>query len=379
MAINKTVNKSTKSHGAMRNCIEYVLKESKTKQELVFVTGPFIAEKITCDTVYNAFLDEKKLWNKDVGRMYAHNIISWHKKENISLEQAFEFGKSFAEKWFKGFQTLISIHRDREHVHVHLVTNTVCYEDGHKLHNTRKDLELMKELTNQMCQEQGLTVAQKGKDFFGEKLAEGHVTAWSKDKYHLMLNRADESYVARCGAAVYKAIKESCSKDEFVTHLKKHGWHVIWKESRKNITFVNDEGKRVRDTNLSKTFNFHITKGELINEFNRNNEYREELERERRNIESDTAIGAGLSEEDWYLAEEESDADRTNPEEGYDDSTVGRDDSISAENDREKRAENRGKSEDNTAERSEDCRTGERGTIEPVEEHKNHRSRGRSR
>jgi len=48
MAINKTVNKSTKSHGAMRNCIEYVLKESKTKQELVFVTGPFIAEQINC-------------------------------------------------------------------------------------------------------------------------------------------------------------------------------------------------------------------------------------------------------------------------------------------------------------------------------------------
>ena len=35
MAINKTINKRTNSHGAMRNCIEYVLREGKTEQHLV--------------------------------------------------------------------------------------------------------------------------------------------------------------------------------------------------------------------------------------------------------------------------------------------------------------------------------------------------------
>ena len=61
-------------------------------------------------------------------------------------------------------------------MHVHLVTNTVSFEDGHKLHNSKKDLELMKEFTNQMCEERGLTVAQKGKDFYGQLLEEGHVS-----------------------------------------------------------------------------------------------------------------------------------------------------------------------------------------------------------
>ena len=94
------------------------------------------------------FLEEKKMWNKDSGRMYAHNIISWHKDEQITLEQAFEFGKEFAEKWFSGFQTLVAVHKDKEHIHCHLVTNSVSYEDGRKLHNTRNDLERMKQLTN---------------------------------------------------------------------------------------------------------------------------------------------------------------------------------------------------------------------------------------
>lgn len=69
----------------------------------MFVSGPFEPDQIRYDTVYKAFLDEKKLWNKDSGRMYNHNVISWHKDENITLQEAFEFGKAFAEEWFKGF------------------------------------------------------------------------------------------------------------------------------------------------------------------------------------------------------------------------------------------------------------------------------------
>ena len=114
----------------MRNCIEYVLREDKTNRGLVYVTGPFSADEVTYDSVYQSFLEEKKLWGKDSGRMYAHNIISWHKEENLTLQQAFAFGKEFVEKWFDGFQTLIGVHKDRDHVHLHLVTNTVSYEDG---------------------------------------------------------------------------------------------------------------------------------------------------------------------------------------------------------------------------------------------------------
>ena len=48
-------------------------------------------KEINYDLVYQTFLEEKKLWNKDSGRMYAHNIIYWHKDEQITPEQAFEF------------------------------------------------------------------------------------------------------------------------------------------------------------------------------------------------------------------------------------------------------------------------------------------------
>ena len=270
MAVNKTINKRTNTHGAMRNCIEYVLRQDKTSELLTYITGPYCHNEINYDLVYRTFLEEKKMWNKDTGRMYAHNIISWHKDEQITPEQAFEFGKEFAENWFSGFQTLVAVHKDKDHIHCHLVTNSVSYEDGRKLHNTRKDLERMKQLTNQMCRERGLTVAEKGKHFDGCQIEKGEVIAWSKDKYNLFRQQVKDSFVADCAMAVLKALENCISKEKFIEKMKQFGWNVNWTEKRKHITFQNQDGKKVRDSNLSKTFHLDISKEGLENEFNGN-------------------------------------------------------------------------------------------------------------
>ena len=280
MAINKTINKRTNSHGAMRNCIEYVLRPDKTSELLTYVTGPYRHDEINYDLVYRTFLEEKKMWDKDTGRMYAHNIISWHKDEQITPDQALEFGKQFAETWFSGFQTLVAVHKDKDHIHCHLVTNSVSYEDGRKLHNTKKDLERMKQFTNQMCRERGLTVAEKGKHFDGSQIEKGEVIAWSKDKYNLFRQQVKDSFVADCAMAVLKALENCISKEKFIEKMKQFGWNVNWTEKRKHITFQNQDGKKVRDSNLSKTFHLDISKEGLENEFNGNYErIRAEAER----------------------------------------------------------------------------------------------------
>ncbi|MVQ45271.1 relaxase/mobilization nuclease domain-containing protein [Roseburia intestinalis] len=264
----------------MRNCIEYVLRQDKTSELLTYVTGPYCRDEIKYDLVYRTFLEEKKMWDKDSGRMYAHNIISWHKDEQITPEQALEFGKEFAENWFSGFQTLVAVHKDKDHIHCHLVTNSVSYEDGRKLHNTKKDLERMKQLTNQMCRERGLTVAEKGKHFDESQIEKGEVIAWSKDKYNLFRQQVKDSFVADCAMAVLKALENCISKEKFIEKMKQFGWNVNWTEKRKHITFQNQDGKKVRDSNLSKTFHLDISKEDLENEFDRNYErVRAEAER----------------------------------------------------------------------------------------------------
>ncbi len=286
MAITKCINPVPKTHGGMRNCIEYVLGEAKIQDNLIDMTGPS-PETLNWDSVYQSFLEVKDLWHKDRGRMCLHSVISFHKDEKITAEQVFEFAKTFVEQWFRDFQTLFAVHLDRDHLHIHMVTNTVSFVDGHKLHSSKRDLEKMKELTNEMCRERELTIAVKGHHFDGTEIEPGTVRGWSKNKYRLLQNESKRSFVADCGLAVMKAMENCYSREEFIDRMMESGWRTTWTENRKHITFENVNGEKVRDRNLNRTFNMNIGKEDLIHEFTRQSEERRRLEAERREREAE--------------------------------------------------------------------------------------------
>ena len=54
--------------------------------------------------------------------------------------------------------------------------------------------------------------------------------------------------------------------------MKEKGWEVKWKDERKNITFIDAEGNKVSDANLSKTFNVDVSKESLEKQFSINAE-----------------------------------------------------------------------------------------------------------
>ena len=117
MAINKVVNHGSKSHSGMKNVIGYVLRDDKVREGYVRITGPYPDEEITAAGVYKSFLDEKRLWDKDSGRMYAHNVISFHRDEKITPAECLEIGEQFADRFFPRHQSLIGVHQDRDHIH----------------------------------------------------------------------------------------------------------------------------------------------------------------------------------------------------------------------------------------------------------------------
>ena len=276
MAINKVVNSTSKSHGAMSNVISYVLRSDKVTEGFVLITGPYKPDTITKDGVYRSFLDEKKQWGNDSGRMYSHNIISFHKNERITPAQCLEIGKEFSGKFFNDFQNLIGIHQDKDHLHCHIVTNTVSYIDGHKLHQTKHDLEKQKAYTNELCRGRGFTVAEKGKHFDGSQIEEGHITSWKKDKYNLLANDSKKSYAAECAISIMKAVPESATREEFILKMSEMGWAVKWSETRKHIIYQDKDGHKIRDSNIEKTFSLNASKEALNREFERQAEQRRE-------------------------------------------------------------------------------------------------------
>ena len=253
----------------MRNVISYVLRCDKVREGFVDITGPYNHDSINWDKVYQVFLHEKRLWNKDSGRMYAHNIISFHRDESVTPEECMRIGKAFADQFFPEHQTLISIHQDKNHLHIHLVTNSVSFVNGRKLHQTKHDLDRQKEYTNALCRELGLSVTEKGKHFDGTSMAKGEICSWNKDKYNLLRNETKKSFVADCAIAILECVSQSASRDEFIRAMTERGWSVKWQDSRKHIVFENKAGQKIRDGNISKTFNLNIGKESLIHEFER--------------------------------------------------------------------------------------------------------------
>ena len=337
MAINKAVSKPPKSHGGLRNTIEYVLKDEKAKEGYLDVTGPFSEQDITCDAVYRTWLEEKKIWDKDSGRMCAHNVISFHKDEAVTPAEVLEIGKIFAERFFPDHQSVIAVHQDRDHLHCHIVTNTVSFMDGRKLHQASKDLEQQKVFTNNLCRERGLHVAEKGRHFDGSLIEAGEIISWNKNTYKLLTNDSKKSFLADCGIALMEVIPKSASKEEFISGMGEKGWTVKWEDKRKHIVFENANGDKVRDSKIEKTFaGLHVNKEELTIEFERQNELRlrntevsehrditEESESEyfeRYYAEVESAI-AGIS--GGGSGGNDTEAERSNAAEGRSDSTPG--------------------------------------------------------
>lgn len=213
--------------------------------------------------------------------MCSHYVLSFHKDEKITPEEVLAFGQEFAEKEFSGHQVLMAVHQDRNHLHLHMVANTVSYDDGYKLHTTAKDLTAMKEVVNQMCRDRGLTVTEKGKHFDGSRMEEGEGTAWNKKKYQTMIRKMKGAYLVECYQAVLKAKKASISRDTFIASMEQSSWDVHWSDSRKHITFENKDHQKVRDSNLSKTFTDTINKEVLEHEFQQR-----QLEQQREQLES---------------------------------------------------------------------------------------------
>ena len=267
MAINKVINKQKTTHKSLIDELYYVMHDEKIDERYVIVTGPFPFNEITSDNVYEAFIKEKELWNKDEGRMYEHNIISFHKDEKITPEQVLEIGERFVEKFFQYHQSLIVVHLNKKHLHVHIITNSVSFIDGLKIHLNKKDLEIQKNYTNKLCKELGFSVTEKGKHFDGTIIEKEQTTTWERNKYELLKNNHSQSYLVECIEAIKDSIKHCSNKDDFISKMKNKGWMVNWSNDKEYIIFENKNGNKVSSSNLSNTFHLNIDKESLIKEF----------------------------------------------------------------------------------------------------------------
>ncbi len=288
MAIIKAVN----SKASIGRGINYITQEEKTEEKLI--------SGINCnpETAIDEMKATKEINSKTTGRQYYHFIQSFNPIDRVDPQTAHKLGKEWLERndKFKGYEIVLATHVDKEHTHNHFIINSVSFETGMKLHTNKKEYQKMKEISNQISRENGLTIPEKSQE-------KGKITSFNQNKYQAMKRHFEgnyKSYVIDTAIAVSQVKETATSKYDFIEKMEQQGYTTNWKDTSKNITFINQEtGKRVRLSNLEKTFNDNsFTKGGLINEFERNKaERRTSQERRTADLSSGSGYGNIKSDE----------------------------------------------------------------------------------
>ncbi|MBP3488819.1 MAG: relaxase/mobilization nuclease domain-containing protein [Roseburia sp.] len=145
----------------LRHAIKYILKPEKT------LGGLYTASlNCRCETALKEMIETKRQYGKEPDpqsqgyehdRLGYHIVISWSPKEAVSPETAMEITRQFCEKYLPDYEAVYSAHLDTEHMHTHIVFNSVNYKTGRKYHFPADEWERnIQPLMDQLCKEQGL-------------------------------------------------------------------------------------------------------------------------------------------------------------------------------------------------------------------------------
>lgn len=159
MAITKILNimesegRNPASH--LKNALEYIQNPDKT-EECVLVGG------INClpDTAFEQMEETKNIFHKTGKRQGYHVIISFSPEEKVTAEQAMYVLEHFAKDVLGGdYEAVYAVHTDREHMHGHLIWNSVSMTTGKKYNSPKNNWKNhLQPITNKYCDELGLSV-----------------------------------------------------------------------------------------------------------------------------------------------------------------------------------------------------------------------------
>ena len=159
MAITKILNikesegRNPASH--LKNALEYIQNPDKT-EECVLVGG------INClpDTAFEQMEETKNIFHKTGKRQGYPVIISFSPEEKVTAEQAMYVLEHFAKDVLgDDYEVVYAVHTDREHMHGHLIWNSVSMTTGKKYNSPKSNWKNhLQPITNKYCDELGLSI-----------------------------------------------------------------------------------------------------------------------------------------------------------------------------------------------------------------------------
>lgn len=203
--------------------IEYAENANKTKDK-------YYVSAINCmkTTALKEMLLTKKQFDKLSGRVAYHGYQSF-KPDELTPDVCHEIGVKYAqEMWGDRYQVIVTTHLDKDHLHNHFAINSVSFLDGKKYDLTNKEMERMREVSDKLCKEYGLSVIDNPKKSPNRML-------------YLAEKNGEQTLYNVYRNDVREAILNSVNIKAFERFLHYRGYEMDFKNGKYKIKFPNEE------------------------------------------------------------------------------------------------------------------------------------------
>ena len=207
---------------ALTDVIEYAADSEKTDRRF-FVSA--INCNVTC--ARDQFMIVKKKYDKEGGIVAFHAYQSFAAGE-VTPEQCHDIGVAMAkELWGDRFQVVVTTHLNTDCFHNHFVLNSVSYKDGKRYRGSLTTYKEMREVSDRLCRENGLSVVENPYEKETEPIYTAQQSkAGAPTRYNL------------AKAAIDEAIMMSSDMYDFEYNLKQMGYVTQFDEKRKYWTVI---------------------------------------------------------------------------------------------------------------------------------------------
>jgi len=252
LAAVKEIEKAIKAHQYVSDSIAYILSpENRNGDEKCFSSTCLNCANESIEGLVQQFYVVRRAFRKDDNILAHHYVQSFSPNEKITPELAHRIGVELAESVAPGFQVIVATHIDKDHIHNHLIINSVSMETGLKWKGDLHTRKNMRAESDRICKSYGLTTIEKqsglrGIDQATQKLGEKG-KSWKVDLCHAL----DEAKIL-CH-----------SKEHFISFMKNKGFEIT-SYTGIDITFHKiGEKKKIRANTLAKQFGDFYTKANL--------------------------------------------------------------------------------------------------------------------
>ena len=153
-------------HSRLDRCLDYVQNDGKTDlgNAVDYICNPVkagfqTAINCTLDKVFLQMQETKRRWDK-YGGILGYHIVHSYAQGEVTPEQAHEAGVEFARRLLGDkYEAVVCTHTDRDHLHCHIVFNSVSFMDGRKYRSDFKSyFHDLRDTSNAVSREHGFSV-----------------------------------------------------------------------------------------------------------------------------------------------------------------------------------------------------------------------------